>query len=110
MMLAAEFEVVVATRYRNQRKHQRGEESSDTTERTLHQVIQQGDRTDRRQGLREQNAKAREAEHFCAQRLNPEPERRLVDGDKSNGVQRIEEERVQILSHAQDRRGVEGVR
>ena len=44
--------------------------------------VQQGHRQHRADPLRDEQAERREAEHLRAQRLQPQPQRRLVDGDE----------------------------
>ncbi len=72
-------------------------------------MVEDGDRDHTRDGLGQQNAKPAEAEELGAGRLNPEAQRRLVDGHETAGVEGGEEKVVPALQHALDGGGVVGV-
>ena len=94
--------VVVARdrdRDRREREHEPGDEPARAAEAPAHEVVDERDRRDAHQRLRHEHAQRVEAEHLHRQRLDPEGERRLVDGHHARGVERPVQERVPARAH-----------
>ena len=89
----------IATRDRREREHRPGDEAGRAAERPAHQVVGQPDGRDAHQRLRHEHAPRAEAEHARGQRLDPQRERRLVDGHHARRVERAVQERVPAGAH-----------
>ena len=86
---------------------ERGEQARDRPKDTLARAHRAAaTERDARQGLRQQDTEAAEAEDLRAERLNPEAERRLVDGDEAARIEGDEEEVVPAFQHAAHGGGV----
>ena len=96
--------------HRRQREHEPGAEAGGAAEAPARQVIDQRDAAHAHQRLRHQHAPGAEAERPHRQGLDPECERRLVDGHDTTAVERPEQERVPALAHRANGRAVVLVR
>ena len=85
-----------------QRQKEGGEQSRCRAETAPDEVEQQDDRGNSLDDLRQQHAQTAEAENPRARRLDPEGERRLVEGHEAAGIEGVEEEVVPALQHAAD--------
>ncbi len=84
-------------------------ERGERAEGPAHDPVERGHPEHPGDRLRQQQAERGEAEQLGAQRLHPQPERGLVDGDQPTGVEGDEEEVVQRAQHRLDAGGVEDV-
>ncbi len=71
-----------------------------------HQVIEQQDRKHSGQGLRQEDAKWREAEDLGAGRLQPKAQGRLVNRDEATWVKGNKKEIMPVIQHTSNRRGI----
>jgi hypothetical protein len=91
---------------RAERKRQRGDSPGRSAPIFPHQNVNQQDRGQSRHHLDEQDRKRGKTKQLGAGDLQPDRDRRLVDGNKTCGVERIEEKIVPALQHAAHARGV----
>jgi hypothetical protein len=91
---------------RAQGKRQRGHDARRPTPIFLHQKVDDQHRGQSRHHLGEQDRERAKAEQLGAGDLQPDRHRRLVDGNKACGVERVEEKVVPAVQHAAHARGV----
>ena len=91
---------------RAERERQRGDSPSRPAPIFPHQNVNQEDRGQSRHHLGEQDRKRGKTEQLGAGDLQPDRHRRLVDGNKACGVERVEEEIVPATQHAAHAGGV----
>ena len=93
--------VMARDRDRDRREHKRqaGDEAGHAAEPPAHQVVDQRHRRDAHRRLRHEQAPRAEAEHARGQRLDPQRQRRLVDGHHAGCVERAVQEGVPAGAH-----------
>ena len=91
---------------RGHRQHQPGGEPGDPAEAPAHEVVEKADARNPHQRLRHEDAERVEPEDPDRKRLDPQGERRLVDGHDPARVERAVEEVVPARRHRPDRRAV----